>query len=158
TLSRLTKLFITGPFTDAGLAQLTALRNVVSLGVQSNYASDEGISVFAELPELTYLDLHIPRLSDDAIPTLLRCSMLEMMSLTSTGLSDVGLRKLQDGLPRCSVQDSSQDDSCGPDSPVDHTDVGRPRMDTNVPFVTLLAKACDVDLVEGTVAKINEQY
>ena len=158
TLSGLLDVFITGPFTDAGLAQLIALKNVATLAVDSDYVRAEGISVVAQLPKLNYLWLDAPRLSDDAVPALLRCSMLEVMTFTSTGLSEVGLQKLRDGLPKCSVQEPAQNDSCGLDAPVDHTNADRPRMDTNTPFLTLLAKACDLDLVEGTFVKIGDRY
>jgi hypothetical protein len=158
TLSDLLELFITGPFTDAGLAQLIALKNVATLAVDSDYVSAEGISVITQLPKLNCLYLDTPRLSDGAVPALLRCSLLETMTFTNSGLSQVGLQQLRDGLPRCSVQDPSQDEPLEFDTPVDHTNADRPRMDTNAPFLTLLAKACDLDLVDGTFSKIGDRY
>jgi hypothetical protein len=158
TLSGLVELFITGPFTDAGLAQLIALRNVATLAVDSDYATAGGISVVAQLPKLSYLYLDTPRLSDYAVGALLRCSMLEAMTFTCSGLSEVGLQKLRDGLPKCSVQDPSQNDSCELGTLFGHTTADQSRMDTNTPFLTLLAKACDLDLVEGTFVKIGDRY
>ena len=156
-LSGLGELFVTGPFTDAGLARLIALQNIATLAIDSDYVNAEGVAIVAELPKLGTLHLDTPRLADDAIAALLRCSELETLSITSSGLSEVGLQKLRDGLPRCSVQDCQSDRyESGPTFEQIKTD--RPRMDRDTPFLTLLAKACDCDLVDGTFHKIGNRY
>ncbi len=158
TLSGLVELFITGPFTDAGLAHWRSLRNVRTLAIDSESVSGEGVANVATLGELNRLWLNTPRLSDDVVEALLGCSALEMLMITSSSLSEAGLQKLRAGLPKCSVHDPSTNDSLRLESSVEHVGAELERLDTNTPFLQLLAKACDLDLVEGTFTKIHERY
>jgi hypothetical protein len=155
-LLSLNKLYLTGPFTNTGLRHLFALQNLTTLAIDSENVTAEGIAVVAELPKLDCLHLDVPRLTDDGIAALLRCSALEEMTLTRSALSDCGLQQLRDSLPKCGVHDIERD-QCQP-QPEDDANAARPKLDSSTPFETLLAKASDFDLVNGTFVKIGARY
>ena len=67
------------------------------------------MAVVAELRQLDSLYLDTPLLADDIVAALLCCSTLEDLSFTRSALSDAGVQKLRDGLPKCSVQDLQRD-------------------------------------------------
>jgi hypothetical protein len=156
-LSGLVQLNLEGPFTNAGLEYLIELKDLTTLEIRSEHVTAEGIAVVAEFPKLESLHLDTPRLADDCIAALLRCSALEEMSFTRSALSDAGLQHLRDNLPKCEVRDLQRDlYEFGP--PVDMKDIDRPRLDNTAPFLTLLAQACDNDLINGTFHKIGDRY
>ena len=156
-LSSLTNLHVSGPFTNVGLAHLAVLQNLDSLAVESSHVTAQGIAVVAKLPKLNYLYFDTPDLADDSIPALLRCSMLETLRFRRSSLSDAGLQRLRDSLPKCGVVDFRRDaDEFGPC--VDKKDTNLPRLENTTPFLTLLAKASDWDLVNGTFHKIGDRY
>jgi Leucine-rich repeat (LRR) protein len=153
----LNHLSLTGPFTDAGLGCLAELKNLTFLFIQSDQVTAKGVAVAVELPKLEHLYFDGPLLNDDVIPALLRCSMLERMSFHRSALSDAGLQQLRDGLPKCSVEDDQRDPyEFGQPGYVKDPDCER--FEDSTPFLTLLANACDVDLVNGTFHKIGERY
>jgi hypothetical protein len=155
-LSNLVELFIRGPLTDAGLRHLIALQNLATLAIDSEHVTAEGIAVLAELPNLNYVHLDTPSLTDDGIAALLHCPLLETLIFTRSGLSDAGLQQLRDGLPKCSVQDFERDQR--EPEPEDDTSADRYKLDSKTPFVSLLAKASDFDLADGTFEKIFVRY
>lgn len=156
-LSSLNDLCLTGHFSDAGLRHLIALQCLTSLVIQSEQVTAEGVAVVAELPKLESLVLDTPRLTDDCLPALLRCSMLERTVFRCSALSAAGLQKLRDDLPNCEVSDWQRDpNEFGPQ--VDSKNRDGPRFENTAPFLTLLAEACDWDLVNGTFHKIGERY
>ncbi len=155
-LSGLVKLTLEGPFTNAGLECLIGLKNLTTLEIRSEHVTAEGVAVVAELPKLDHLYLDTPQLADDGISALLRCSVLESMIFTRSALSDAGLQQLRDGLPSCGVQDFARDQR--PAEPEGASQADRPKLDSKTPFETLLAKASDFDLVDGTFDKIFARY
>ena len=159
-LSGLLELYLEGPFTDAGLKHLGKLKNLTTLFVGSEQVTAEGVAVVAELRQLEDFYVDTPRLADDITAVLLRCSALEELSFTRSALSDAGLQRLRDGLPKCSVQDRQRDRyEFGPPPDMEGTnDKNRKRFDHTAPFLTLLAEASDWDLVNGTFSKIGDRY
>lgn len=156
-LSGLSSLDVTGKFTDRGLAHLIALHNLTWLVVESEHVTAQGVAVVVELPKLAQLYFDTPNVYDDAIPALLRCTALECLTFRRSQLSDAGLQRLRDELPKCSVTDSERDRTeFGPW--VDPNDAERWQFDETTPFLTLLAKAGDFDLIEGTSHKIGDRY
>ena len=111
----------------------------------------------AELPKSNSLCLDTPRLADDCLAALLDCSALERMVFLRSGSSDAGLQKLRDDLPKCSVEERRRDSNeFGPRVETKNKD--GPKFENTTPFLTLLAKAGDWDLVNGTFHKIGERY
>ncbi|HEX4147190.1 MAG TPA: DUF4375 domain-containing protein [Pirellulales bacterium] len=159
-LSRLLKLYMEGPFTNAGLKHVVKLKNLTTLSLGSDFVTAEGVAFVGELRQLDSLDLDTPLLTDDIIPALLRCSALEEISFTRSALSDAGLRRLRDELPNCSVEDSQRDryEFGSPPDLEGTNDKNRKRFEHTAPFLTLLAEAGDCDLVDGTFHKIGERY
>ncbi|HEV3138314.1 MAG TPA: DUF4375 domain-containing protein [Pirellulales bacterium] len=156
-LSGLLALGTEGPFTNAGLRRLIELKNLTSLSIRSEHVTADGVAIVAELPKLDHLYLDTPHLADDGIPALLACSMLERTVFTRSALSDAGLQRLRDGLPKCGVEDLQRDPyEFGPQ--VDMKETDRPRFEHTTPFLTLLAEASDFDLVNGTFVKIGAHY
>ncbi len=159
-LPGLLELHMKGPFTNAGLKHLVTLKNLTTLSLGSDYVTAAGVAVVAELRQLEDLYLDTPRLADEIVAELLRCSTLEQIRLTRSALSDAGLRKLREELPNCSVTDW-QRDRCefGPPPDIDAAkDPNDGRFKHTAPFLTLLAEASDCDLVDGTFHKIGERY
>lgn len=156
-LSWLVRLNLEGPFTNAGLENLIELKNLTTLEIRSEHVTAQGVAFVAELPKLDHLYLDTPLLADDIIAVLLRCSALEEMAFTRSALSDAGLQQLRDNLPKCEVRDLQRDPyEFGPWLEV--TDTDRPRLESTTPFLTLLAEACDNDLINGTFVKIGDRY
>ncbi len=156
-LSGLVHACLEGPFTNAGLRQLIALQNLTTLIIRSEQVTAEGIAVVAELPKLDCLYLNTPRLTDDGIAALLHCSTLEEMAFARSALSDAGLQQLRDNLPKCDVRDLQRDPyEFGP--PADIINAERWQFENTTPFLTLLAKAGDWDLINGTFHKIGDRY
>ncbi|HWA97518.1 MAG TPA: DUF4375 domain-containing protein [Pirellulales bacterium] len=155
-LSGLETLYLEGPFTDVGLRHLSALKHLQTLGVISEHITDVGVSVAAELPQLKSLHVETRVLSDDVIPALLRCAALEDLSFRHACLSETGLQRLRDEMPRCLVADYERDRY----EHEDHDEERKrgPRYESDVPFEVLLAKANDWDLVNGTFSKISDRY
>jgi hypothetical protein len=159
-LSGLLKLYMEGPFTNAGLRHLVKLKNLTTLSLGSDFVTAEGVAFVGELRQLDSLDLDTPLLTDDIIPALLRCSAIEEISFTRSALSDAGLRRLRDELPNCSVEDSQRDRyEFGSPPDIEGTnEKNRKRFEHTAPFLTLLAEAGDCDLVDGTFHKIGERF
>ncbi len=152
-LSSVDYLSIGGPFTDAGLWNLSALQNLDTLFIRSDHVTAEGIAVVATLPKLRVLYVDTLDLADAAIAPLLSCGALERLNFWRSALSDAALQQLRDGLPRCSVGDLQRD--AWPSEP--ECDSG-PRLESDTPFEVLLAEACDFDLVNSTFIKIGALY
>jgi hypothetical protein len=155
-LTGLRSLFVTGPFTNAGLQHLVALQELNTLSIHSDEVTAEALVVLAKMPKLNSLYLEAPRVTDDGIPALLRCSALESMHLYRSAISDTGLQRLRDCLPRCDVRDVERDRR--EDEPADDHNAWQSEFDSNAPFETLLAKANDWDLVEATSDKLVKHY
>ncbi len=154
-LTNVESLHVEGPFTDAGLTWLRAMKSLQSLSIHSPRVTHIGISVVAELPKLNSVSLDTPRLTDDAIPSLERCSALEELSFRTPVLTDAGLQYLRDTMPRCEVSDLFRDHYEG--EPEDEEQKNRSRYKSDTPFETLLVKANDWDLVNGTFSKISDR-
>jgi hypothetical protein len=156
-LLTLNELFLTGPFTDVGMETLIELKNLTTFSVVSDRITANGVAMAAELPKLDHFYLDTLPLADDIVAPLIGCSVLEWMVFTRSALSDAALQELRDGLPKCLIEDLQRDrDEFGPRAETKDT-VG-PRFEQETPFLTLLSKAGDWDLVNGTFHKIGERY
>jgi len=155
-LSQLQELRLEGPFTDAGLLQLQSLTVLQKLELHSQYVTSLGVAVVTELPRLESLCLNTPRVTDDVIPWLERCSALEDLDFRTPALTEAGLQKIRDAMPRCEVRDLVRDHYEG--RPEDGEQKSRPRYENDTPFEILLTDANDWDLVGGTFSKISDRY
>jgi hypothetical protein len=155
-LSSLETLYVEGSFTDQGLHKLSALTRLETLGITSANMTPVGVSIAEWLPRLKSLHVNVQVLSDDVIPALLRCAALENLSFEHPCLSEAGLQRLRDEMPRCLVADYTRDRYEHEDH--DEERKREPRYESDAPFETLLAKANDWDLVNATFDKIGDRY
>jgi hypothetical protein len=155
-LPALVELYVEGPFVDAGLRHIGAVKKLETLSITSPFATSQGVAVVSALPNLNCLHLDTPLLNDEVVESLVRCSALEAMHIHKSSILEFGLQQLRDGLPRCDVDDFELD-RCDPE-PADDQDAGRPRLDSRTPIKTLLAEASDFGLFNGTFDKIFALY
>ena len=134
------------------LAHLSTLRHLETLALTSEDITATGIAVIAEIPKLTRVHLDAPLMADDCIPSLLRCSSLDAMLIHRSALSDAGLQRLRDGLPKCGVEDFQRD---YPEEPPYDSAADRFELRSDTPFKTLLAEGSDLELVEATFRKFT---
>lgn len=155
-LTSLESLYLEGPFTDVGLRQFGTLSRLRSLEIASEHVTGAGVSIVGELLQLESLCLNTPLVTDDVIPSLERCQGLEHLSFRSPVLSDSGLQNIRDVMPRCEVLDLVRDHHEA--APEDEDQKNRERYESDTPFLSLLAKANNLDLLNGTFTKIGDRY
>lgn len=156
-LTNLTVLYLEGPFTDRGMRHIGSLTKLRTLSIISGHVTHEGVAVVARLPRLSCLFLTTPGLTDDGIPAILHCAALEALHLSTTCVTDGGLQYLRDALPMCGVEDSERD-RCPYDESEEDQGVARVKFDSSTPLATLLAKACDFDLINAVFSKISDRH
>ena len=86
-----------GPRHDRDRAWL----DVLDLG--GTRVTDLGIRHVSGLSRLTYLRLNRTRITDACVDDLLRLGHLDKLEVEGTDLSPDGIRRLEEGLPFCTV-------------------------------------------------------
>lgn len=102
-LPYLEKLFLEGPFTDAGLSHIRALKRLKTLYLTSQQFTTAGLAVVAELPELTDLCLDCAFSQDASVPVITRCKSLQCVTFFESSLSREGRQQLRQALPDCEI-------------------------------------------------------
>ncbi len=81
--------------TDNGCRELIRARALVEVAIISDTLSDELLQVLAHLPALRSLQIHRgPRISDDGVRHLSRCTELWELYLKETAVTDKGLMEI----------------------------------------------------------------
>lgn len=80
---------------------MCSLHKLTWLSLQSTPLKDGTLGVLASLPSLQHLDLDRTPISDESITDLAHLTGLK--TLTVMGLSDQGMKELQQALPNCNV-------------------------------------------------------
>jgi hypothetical protein len=93
------------PVTDVALEKLTNLRQLRSLGLRGSQVTDVGLTHIAELQQLRTLDLYKTHISDDGLVHLARLPLLETLHIGETQVTAEGIKKLQQALPNCKIQE-----------------------------------------------------
>lgn len=80
--------------TDAGLAEVTKLENVVTLHLGGTQVTGSGLAHLKELPKLRRLHLEQTQVDDAGLAHLKSLASLEYLNLYGTSVTDEGLRHL----------------------------------------------------------------
>ena len=89
--------------TDAGLKQLSGLKNLRRLHLEKTAISDEGLAALKGLAELRYLNLYGTKVSDKGLAALTGLKNLENLYLWQTPVTDAGAAELQKALPKVKI-------------------------------------------------------
>jgi len=90
---------------DKGLKHLAALRKLSSLRLHScRNLTDVGLKNLAPLDKLTSLDVSATAVSDEGVPALAALRNLTTLELSGTQMTDAGVARLRQLLPRCKIQ------------------------------------------------------
>ncbi len=90
--------------TDESVAKISNLDGLKRLALPDSRLTDDGLSQLSHFEELEYLDLSRTLLTDESVPILQKSfPKLKRLELRETGISVVGFRAFQDGLPNTSV-------------------------------------------------------
>jgi serine/threonine protein kinase/Leucine-rich repeat (LRR) protein len=84
------------PVSDAGLAQLKALKGLAGLNLNNTPVSDAGLVQLKELKGLTALDLGVTKVSDAGLAHLKELKGLTYLHMQYTTVSDAGLAHLRE--------------------------------------------------------------
>ena len=88
---------------DAGLRELPTLKKLHSLNLSRTKVTDAGFASLIKFKQLKLLALTETQVTDASVPNLLQLTELEVLWLEKTRVTDDGLRKLQTGLPKCTI-------------------------------------------------------
>ena len=89
--------------TDAGLKQLSGLKNLRRLHLEKTVVGDEGLSALKDLAELRYLNLYSTKVSDKGLAILANLKKLENLYLWQTPVTDAGAAEFQKALPKVKI-------------------------------------------------------
>jgi Leucine-rich repeat (LRR) protein len=92
--------------TDAGLKDVKELQQLTTLNLGATKVTDKGLKELTELKQLTSLDLSATELTDKGLKELTELKLLTSLDLEFNkfnGVTDAGLRELQQALPKCNV-------------------------------------------------------
>jgi internalin A len=89
--------------TDAGLAHLQSL-NLVALSLTETQISDAGLEQLKGQTKLSMLYLRDAAISDQGLEHLKFLRNLVQLDLRKTGVTNAGVRSLQDALPNCKIE------------------------------------------------------
>ena len=105
TMSSLRKLKLSmTQITDAGLKALSTAPSLNDLEINDNRTiTPAGLTHLEALESLQTLNLERIPLGDDAVPVLTRMQNLRMLHVRSTRITDAGISRLHESLPRCSI-------------------------------------------------------
>lgn len=93
--------------TDSVVCQLSDLRHLEKLYLNSSSVSDAGLECLSKLPRLRWLSLNITRTTDAGLAHLKDIETLERLRLHRTRITDAGLKHLT-GLSKLEVLDLSE--------------------------------------------------
>ena len=85
--------------TDAGLARIARMRNLIQLRLASEKVTDAGLACLEELEELRHLHLIDMPISDTGLVHLHELKNLESLYLDRTRTTDDGKKRLVEALP-----------------------------------------------------------
>jgi hypothetical protein len=85
--------------TDAGLAQVAALKNLQRLHLEKTGVGDDGVAHLKALAELRYLNLYGTKVGDKSLAALKGLKNLQSLFLWQTSVTDAGAEDLQKALP-----------------------------------------------------------
>lgn len=103
-LTRLTSLDLVGTsVTDNGLLYVAGAKGLQDLFLSDTNVTPDGLTHLLALKQLRRLSLPGPNMTDDAIESLSRLKTLDEINVGDSRLSDAGLRRLREALPRCQI-------------------------------------------------------
>jgi hypothetical protein len=111
-LPRLKKLNLyTTKITDFGLSFLKGFKSLETLtwlNIDKNSLSDKAVEELLVLKHLEWLHLGRTKLTDKGLDTLANIKTLKEVSITNTGVSKVGVAKIQTALPNCKINANAE--------------------------------------------------
>ena len=97
-------LFYNTKVADAGLKELSALKNLTSLRLFDTQVTDAGLKALAPLKNLSTLYLGSTKVTDAGLKELATLKNLTTLSLErETKVTDAGIKELQMALPKCTI-------------------------------------------------------
>lgn len=88
---------------DAGLADLTTLKNLQELGLQETQVTNAGMGQLKNFGVLRKLWLNQTRITDDGLAELRGMSGLRFLDLMEADVTDVGVARLRRDLPKARI-------------------------------------------------------
>jgi hypothetical protein len=89
---------------DEGLKSLEGLSKLEVLGLRGSQITDAGIQRMTRLSNLRQLDLYNTPITDASIEHLAQFGRLQVLYLGETAASPQGVKRLQESLPRCKIE------------------------------------------------------
>jgi hypothetical protein len=86
-----------------GLGKLKGLNSLQTLTLNTDGIDDSALKYISKLPSLKTLELHGAHISDQGCLPLRVMAQLEILWLNETDVSEQGIEKLRDALPRCKI-------------------------------------------------------
>jgi len=80
--------------TDAGLKEVTKLKNLTHLNLESTKITDAGLKEVAKLQNLTELYLHNTKITDAGLKEVAKLQNLTMLALNDTKITDACIKDL----------------------------------------------------------------
>jgi Leucine-rich repeat (LRR) protein len=104
-LTHLKYLFLPGgQITNAGLGHIERLTQLKCLDLWNTKITDVGIEHLKVLRQLVDLDLGRTQITDAGLNSLTDLHELQTLNLQQTKVSDEGVKRLQQALPKCTIQ------------------------------------------------------
>ena len=103
TKMRVLKLDAASKITDAGLKELTGLKQLRDPGLGSTQVTDAGLKQLTALKDLEKLNLNFTKVTDAGLKDLATLTKLELLGLSFTQVTKDGVKKLQESLPKCKI-------------------------------------------------------
>jgi rRNA maturation protein Nop10 len=105
-MKQLTRLSVSSSrITEDGLSVIIQLKKLEDLDLSFvPGVRDTWIEQLASLPNLEKLDLSFVPVTDDCLVHLYKMPQLKYLQLVHTGISPLGIRKLQEALPSCRIR------------------------------------------------------
>jgi hypothetical protein len=103
-LPHLRMITLNGPITDAGLAELTALRKFEFLELDGTQITNAGVSHLQRMKSLYLLDLGQTPVTDANLRELARLTKLRKLCISRRGVTAKGLDYFERSLRKCEVK------------------------------------------------------
>jgi len=88
---------------DAGLKEVTKLKQLMVLGLSRSNISDMGLKELAKCKKLEGLSLDNTQISDAGLKELTRLAQLKGLRVQETKVTKAGVAELQKALPKCLI-------------------------------------------------------